>query len=82
MLVDVQRVEAPDPRVVAENVRDDEAVALRAYDRAPQAAPSTHLWSGPLPTDLPAGEHRIEVRAFDRWLGERRARTRYVLTAR
>ncbi len=75
----MQRVPAPDPRVVAENVRDDEADTLRAYDRAPQAVPSTHLWRGTLPTDLPAGEHHVEVRAFDPWLGERRGRTRYRL---
>lgn len=75
----MQHVFAPDPRVVAENVHDDEANALRAYDRAPQAVPSTHLWRGTLPTDLPPGEHRVEVRAFDRWQGERRARTSYEL---
>jgi hypothetical protein len=61
----MQRVEQPDPRVVAENARDDAATALRAYDRLPQAAPSKHLWRGALPTDLAAGEHRISVRAHD-----------------
>lgn len=60
----MQRVDQPDPRVVAENVSDDQATALRAYDRLPQAAPSKHLWRGVLPTDLPIGEHRIEVRAY------------------
>lgn len=75
----MQRVAAPDPRMVAENVRDDEAAALRAHDRAPQAAISTHLWRGTLPTDLPAGEHRIEVRAFDPWRGVRGARSSYRL---
>lgn len=59
----MQRVEQPDPALVAENVRDDEATALRAYDRLPQAAPSAHLWRGTLPTDLEAGEHRVTVRA-------------------
>lgn len=75
----MQHVFAPDPRVVAVNVHDDEAGVLRAYDRAPQAVPSTHLWRGTLPTDLPVGEHRVEVRAFDRWQGERRGRTSYRL---
>ena len=75
----MQRVHAPDPRVVAENVRDDEATRLRAYDRAPQAVPSTHLWRGTLPTDLPLGEHRVEVRAFDAWMGVRAGRTSYEL---
>ncbi|MFX6122919.1 calcineurin-like phosphoesterase C-terminal domain-containing protein, partial [Acinetobacter baumannii] len=36
----MRRVERPDPRVLAENVRDDEADALRGYDRSPEAAPS------------------------------------------
>lgn len=77
--VPMKRVAAADPRVVAENVRDDEAPSLRAHDRAPQAAVSTHLWRGTLPTDLPVGEHRVEVRAFDRWQGVRGARTSYRL---
>ena len=31
------------------------------------------------PTDLAEGEHAVEVRAFDRWQGERSARTSYRL---
>lgn len=68
-----------DPRALAENLADDAVESLRGGDRAPQAEVSTHLWSMNLPTDLPAGEHRIEVRAFDRWRGELRASTRYRL---
>ena len=75
----MRKVLQPDPRVMAENRRDDEADALRGYDRSPEAVPSQHLWRGALPTDLAAGEHRIEVRAFDRWQGEQRAATRYRL---
>lgn len=75
----MKRVEQPDPRLVAQNVADELAPALRGYDRSPEADPSTHLWRGTLPTDLAAGEHRIEVRAFDRWQGEQRALTRYRL---
>lgn len=75
----MRKVHAPDPRLVAENVRDDLAAELRGFDRSPEAVPSTHLWRGALPTDLDAGEHRIEVRAFDRWQGEQRASTRYQL---
>ena len=75
----MRRVERPDPRLLAENVRDDEATALRSYDRAPEAQPSAHLWRGTLPTDLAVGAHRIEVRAFDRWQGEQRAWTTYRL---
>lgn len=75
----MRRVEAPDPRLVAENVRDDEADTLRGYDRSPEAKPSHHLWRGALPTDLAVGEHRVEIRAMDAWTGEQRATTRYRL---
>ncbi|MFD0738546.1 calcineurin-like phosphoesterase C-terminal domain-containing protein [Lysobacter koreensis] len=73
------RVERPDPGLLAENMRDDQAERLRGYDRSPEAGRSRHLWRGVLPTDLALGEHRIEVRAFDAWHGEQRARTRYRL---
>ena len=75
------RVERADPRLVAENVRDDEATRLRGFDRSPEAQPSTHLWRGALPTDLSVGVHRVDVRAFDAWHGERRASTHYDLQA-
>jgi hypothetical protein len=73
------RVAQPDPRLVEENVRDDQAEALRGFDRSPEATPSTHLWRGALPTKLEAGEHRVEVRAFDPWRGEVTATTTYRL---
>lgn len=60
----MQHVQQPDPRVVAENMRDDESPTLRGYDRAPEATPSMHLWRGTLPTKLDAGTHRVRVRAF------------------
>ncbi len=69
----------PDPRLLAENLRDDSLDILRGPDRLPQAQPSTHLWRFLLPTDLELGEHTIEVRAFDRWRGELRAGTVYRL---
>ena len=75
----MRKVLQPDPRVMAENRRDDEADRLRGYDRSPEAEPSHHLWRGALPTDLAAGEHMIDVRAFDRWQGEQRASTTYRL---
>lgn len=75
----MKRVSQPDPRLVVENVRDDLAESLRGYDRSPEAKPSPHLWRGALPTDLGIGEHAVEVRAFDPWQGEQRARTRYRL---
>ncbi|HEU4774729.1 MAG TPA: calcineurin-like phosphoesterase C-terminal domain-containing protein [Lysobacter sp.] len=75
----MRRVEQADPDLLAENVRDDEATVLRGFDRSPEARPSRHLWRGALPTDLATGEHRVEVRVFDPWLGEQRAETRYRL---
>lgn len=75
----MRKMLAPDPALLAENARDDAADALRGYDRSPEATPSPHLWRGTLPTDLAAGEHIVEVRAFDAWQGEQRAATRYRL---
>ncbi|MCL1633893.1 calcineurin-like phosphoesterase C-terminal domain-containing protein [Luteimonas sp. SX5] len=75
----MDKVEKPDPRLLAENAKDDAAERLRGYDRSPEAEPSPHLWRGALPTDLAAGTHEIEVRAPDAWRGELRARTRYRL---
>ena len=72
-------VRQPDPALLAENARDDGADQLRGYDRSPEAEPSQHLWRGALPTDLAVGEHRIEVRANDRWRGEQTATTMYRL---
>lgn len=77
----MRRVAAADPWLVAENAQDDRAEALRGYDRAPPAEASPHLWRGTLPTHLALGEHRVEVRAFDRWQGEQRASTQYRLDA-
>ncbi|MES2859441.1 MAG: calcineurin-like phosphoesterase C-terminal domain-containing protein [Pseudomonadota bacterium] len=73
------KVLQPDPALTTENARDDLADKLRGFDRSPEAQPSPHLWRGALPTTLAAGEHVIEVRAFDRWRGEVTATTRYRL---
>ena len=75
----MRRVERADPRLLLENVADDLAPSLRGFDRSPEAVDSTHLWRGALATDLGAGEHRVEVRAFDRWQGEVLASTTYTL---
>jgi hypothetical protein len=75
------RVLRADPRLLVENARDDLAGRLRGRDRSPEAEVSPHLWRGTLPTQLALGEHVIEVRAFDDWQGEQRARTRYRLEA-
>ncbi len=75
----MKRVDQPDPRLMAENARDDAATELRGYDRSPEASASTHLWRGTLPTDLPVGEHRIEVRSTDPWQGLASASATYRL---
>lgn len=75
----MRKVLQPDPALLGENARDDEADALRGYDRSPEARPSAHLWRGTLPTHLPAGAHAVEVRAFDHWQGEVRASGQYHL---
>jgi hypothetical protein len=59
----MKRVALPDPALSSENARDDEAEALRGFDRSPEAVVSRHLWRGTLPTDLATGEHRVQVRA-------------------
>jgi len=40
-----------------------------------QAVPCSHVWAAPLPCDLEAGAHRIEVRAVDEFGRERIAQT-------
>jgi hypothetical protein len=75
----MKKVLRADPALQAENARDDGSDVLRGFDRSPEAEVSTHLWRGALPTTLDAGEHVVEVRAFDRWRGEVRARTTYRL---
>ena len=75
----MRKVMQPDPALLAENMRDEAAEALRGYDRSPEAEPSRHLWRAALPTTLAAGEHQVEVRSFDRWRGELRAATTYRL---
>lgn len=73
------QVRQADPGLLAENARDDGALALRGYDRSPEAEPSQHLWRGALPTDLAVGEHTIEVRVQDPWRGEQASITSYRL---
>jgi hypothetical protein len=70
-----------DPRLRVENTRDDLAGALRGRDRSPEPEPSRHLWRGTLDTQLPAGRHRVEVRAFADDGTEQRAAIDYRLDA-
>ena len=72
------RLTAADPALLLENAADDLADALRSFDRSPEAKPTGHLWRAALPTKLPVGEHRVEVRA-QLQAGEYRATTTYRL---
>lgn len=78
----MQKVGRADPRLLVQNALDDTAASLRGFDRSPEAAVSSHLWRGTLPTDLAAGEHRIEVRAYADDGHTHRAHTRYRLEVR
>lgn len=73
------RVANPDPELVALNLADRQAAQLRSFDRAVMAAPTQHLWSANVPTDLATGEHRVEVRAESRFEGRLHASTTYQL---
>lgn len=75
----MQRVLEPDPELSAINADDRRAARLRSFDRAVPARVSHHLWTGRVPTNLPVGEHRIEVRVQSRYEGEFRATTSYHL---
>lgn len=57
------RVEMADPTVVEKNIADARSDRLRSYDLTSEALSSAHLWRGALPTNLPPGKHRVEVRA-------------------
>lgn len=58
---------APDPAYMAALMRWDLTDTLFAGRRPSNAVNSTHLWRGNIPTNLPFGQHRIEVRATDRF---------------
>ncbi len=73
------RVFEPDPELLAINIDDARSERLRSFDRAVVARSSPHLWGARVPTDLDAGEHRIEVRAQSRYEGELHAVTTYRL---
>ncbi len=73
------RIDAADPALLALNVEDARAPALRSRDRAVTAALSPHVWHVRVPTTLGEGEHVVEVRAISEYEGEVRARTAYTL---
>jgi len=58
-------IEAPDPDFLWQLYRWDTTNKLMPGRRPSNAVNSTHLWRGNIPTNLPVGEHRIEVRATD-----------------
>lgn len=57
--------EAPDPDFLWQLYRWDTTDELMSGRRPSNAVNSTHLWRGSIPTNLPVGTHRIEVRATD-----------------
>jgi 3',5'-cyclic AMP phosphodiesterase CpdA len=59
--------EAIDPSYLTKLIEWDFTDKLLPGRRPSNAENSTHLWSGSLKTDLPPGEHTIEVRATDRY---------------
>lgn len=61
----MSRVNAHDPSFVSMHYRWDQTEELFPGRRPSAAVNSTHLWNGTIPTNLPVGEHRIEVRATD-----------------
>ena len=56
---------APDPAFLEQLFKWDTTDKLMPGRRPSNAVNSTHLWRGNIPTNLPVGEHRIEVRATD-----------------
>jgi hypothetical protein len=63
---ELERIEEPDPRFVRLQERDRNLQP--PYRGLPQPlANCPHLWRGPLPADLSAGTHLIEVEATDRF---------------
>lgn len=43
----------------------EEAIPDRPWRNLPRPRPSTHLWRGTLPAELPIGSHLIEIRTED-----------------
>ena len=65
--VKMQYIEAADPSYSAKLFEWDFTDRLLPGRRPSNAVNSTHLWQGPIKTNLPPGEHLIEVRATDRY---------------
>lgn len=63
----MRHIQAADPSFNLKVIEWDLTEELLPGRRPSNPVISTHLWSGPLQLDLPAGEHTIEVRATDRY---------------
>ena len=64
----MERVTARDPAFLAEKAREAK-LADRDWAELPGAHATPHMWRAMLPPNLPAGTHRIEVRAVDPHIG-------------
>jgi hypothetical protein len=60
-------VSAPDLNYLTKLLEWDFTEELLPGRRPSNPVNSTHVWIGPVPTDLPAGKHTIEVRVTDRY---------------
>lgn len=60
-------VSAPDLNYLTKLLEWDFTEELLPGRRPSNPVNSTHVWIAPVPTDLPAGKHTIEVRATDRY---------------
>lgn len=60
-------VSAPDLNYLTKLLEWDFTEELLPGRRPSNPVNSTHVWIGPVQTDLPVGEHTIEVRATDRY---------------
>ena len=60
-------VSAPDLSYLTKLLEWDFTEELLPGRRPSNPVNSTHVWIGPVPTDLPGGKHIIEIRATDRY---------------
>lgn len=63
----MREIQAIDPSYNLKVIEWDLVEELMPGRRPSNPVTSTHLWSGSMRLDLPAGEHTIEVRATDRY---------------
>ncbi len=73
----LQRVIEPDPVFLGIRHKWDTSNELLTGERPSNPVNSMHLWRARVPSNLPAGEHVIEVRAIDMFGREFRDRTTY-----